>query len=308
MLMISTREFYALIESGKFHPVFTKQRHQRIPLAEVMALKQELANRASVLPHEKFIQACGVFAENAFDVNRYVTSLGYFKVPIDYIERLRVQLEVDKNVGVIKVASFGELLTALGKAAEIQKRPDLRTLVECLHMICKGDKEIADTVRAKYGREYSPEDIGRYIEYFFSWRSLDHESAKFYLEMLTGREKLLKECAYRRADPFIYYALGVDFGGEVSELLERSSLGLIHKLNFFIDGYVYGDGAVSLRDLQSMVDIIGGLLGSAKDVREGKVPKGKQGELIDNGVPKAFSRTAFFETEKKTQFNADPPK
>src|SRR3990172_5956261 len=135
---------------------------------------------------------------------------------------------------------------------------------------------------------------------------MDPESARFYFEFLMGREKLLKECAYRRADYFIYYALGIDFGGEIGELLERSCLGLMHKLNIFIDGYVYGDVAISQRDLQQIVEIIATLLGAAKSVREGRVPKGKQQGLADSLIPKAISRSEFFDREK-AEHTTKPP-
>lgn len=307
MLMISAREFTALIDAGKFHPIFTKQRHQRIPLAEVLALKSELAHRGTVIPHEKFVQACCAFAENGFDVNRYISEIGFLRVPVDYIERLRTHLNSDMNLPIIRATTFVDLMKQLGKAAEIQKRPDLRLLVECLYMINKGEKEISETVKAKYGRDYTPEDIYRYIEYFFNWKTMDPDSTRYYFEFMNGREKLLKECAHRRADYFIYYALGIDFGGEIGDLIERSCLGLMHKLNFFIDGYVYGDAAVSQRDLQSMADIIQSLLGAAKLVREGKVPKGKQSEIADKTIPQAFDRTSFFDGEKKVKFDALPP-
>lgn len=306
MLMITVREYTALIEAGKFHPIYTKQRHQRIPIGEVIALKSELAHRGTVIPHEKFVQAICAFSENAFDVNRYLSEIGYLRVPVDYIERLRTHLNSDPNLNIVRATTFIGLMQGLGKAAEIRKREDLRLLIECLYMINKGEKEISETVKAKFGREYTPEDIYRYIEYFYNWKTMDPDSTRYYFEFLNGREKLLKECAHRRADYFIYYALGIDFGGDISDLIERSCLGLMHKLNFFIDGYVYGDAQISQRDLQAMSTIIQTLLGSAKMVREGKVPKGKQGEIVDKTIPQAFDRTSFFETEKKVKFDANP--
>ena len=193
VLMITIREFYALIETGKFHPISTEQGHQRIPVAEVMAVKSEMAHRATVIPHEKFVQACCVFSSDCFDVNKYVSGAGYLKVPVDYIERLRTHLNADPNLGIIRAQSYKELMTSLGKATEIHRRADLRLLVECLTMISRGEKEISDTIRAKFGREYSPDDVVRYIEYFYNWKTMDPESARFYFEYLVGREKLLKE-------------------------------------------------------------------------------------------------------------------
>ncbi len=217
---------------------------------------------------------------------------------------MRIIAQQQGKVELIRQDSIGEFYTSLGRADEILKHPDMRLMVELLTMINKGEKEIVETIRGKYGREYGLADIMRFQEYFWNWRVMDPESVKFYFEFLQGREKVLKECAYSRADYFVIYALGIDFGGEISTLLERSCLGLLHKLNFLIDSYVYGNSAVSHKDLRSVSDIISNLLGAAQSVRAGKVPKGKQGDMMDNLVPKAVGRKSFFETESGVEFGS----
>jgi hypothetical protein len=302
MLSITVREFYALINAGKLHPLQTRQRHMRVPLAEVMSIKAEFAHRTLAMPYEKFIQAATFFTSNAVEVNGHLLDLGYPKAPVEYIQRCRAAAESDAKLDLIRVKTFGEFMVAFGRAQEILKRGDLRLLVELLTMMQKTESEIQQTIRGKYGRDYAPADVLRFIEYFWNWRTMDPESVQFYMEYVQGREKVLKECAYRRADYFIYYALGIDFGGEVAELLERSCLGLIHKLNFLIDGYVYGNSAVSQKDLESLTNIISELLGAASQVRAGKVPKGKQGGLADMLIPQAITRDKFFDAEKAAQF------
>lgn len=305
MLSITVREFYALINAGKLHPLQTRQRHMRIPLAEVMAVKAEFAHRTLALPYEKFIQATTFFTSNAVEVNGHLLDLGYPKAPVEYIQRCRAAAESDAKLDIIKVKTFGEFMVAFGRAQEILKRQDLRLMVELLTMLQKTESEIQQTIRGKYGRDYAPADVLRFVEYFWNWRAMDPESVQFYMEYVQGREKVLKECAYRRSDYFIYYALGIDFGGEVAELLERSCLGLIHKLNFLVDGYVYGNAAVSQRDLEGLTTIISELLGAASQVRAGKIPKGKQGGLADMLIPKAITRDQFLEAEKTTSFKGN---
>lgn len=302
MLAITVREFYALVEAGKLHPIHTRQRHIRVPLAEVMALKAELAHRAIALPWEKFIQAATVFSKTALEVNEHLVLLGYPRAPIEYIERQRLHVQNDPSLQVIREHSLGEFFRSLGRAQELLQRRDLRLMVECLAMIAKGEEEIAQILETKFGRGYGKDDVLRFLEYFYNWKIMDPSSVAFYFEYLQGREKVLKDCAYKRADPFIYYALGIDFGGEVGELLERSCLGLMHKLNFLIDGYVYGDAMVAQKDIMALAETISTLLTASKNVREGKVPKGKQGELADVALPKAVSRESFFAGEKKTEF------
>lgn len=306
MLSISIREFYALVNAGKFHPLQTRQRHMRIPLAEVMAIKAEYSHRTLALPYEKFVKAATFFTSNAVEVNGLLADMGYPKAPIEYIQRCRTAAESDPKLEIIKVKSIGEFTVAFGRAHEILKRQDLRLLVELLTMIQKSETEIQETIRGKYGRDYAPADILRFIEYFWNWRIMDPESVSFYFDFLQGREKVLKECAYRRADYFIYYALGIDFGGEIAELLERSCLGLLHKLNFLIDGYVYGNVAVSQKDLGNLTEIISTLLGASSQVRAGKIPKGKQDAMAAMLIPQAVTRDKFFETEKSTHFQAKP--
>lgn len=302
MLSITHREFYALVTAGKLHPVHTQQRHIRVPLAQVMALKAEFAHRALALPYQKFIEAVTCFADNAKDVNYHLINLSYPQAPSEFIDRMRILAKEGSKEPLIRQQSIGEFYRAIGRADEIVKRPDLRLLVELLTMINRGEQEIVDTIRAKYGREYGKADILRFQEYFWNWRIMDPESVKFYFEFLQGREKILKECAYNRADYFIFYALGIDFGGEVAELLERSCLGLIHKLNFLIDSYVYGNAAVSQKDLKGISDIISNLLGASQSVRAGKIPKGKQGPMVDDLIPRSVSRQGFFETENRVDF------
>jgi hypothetical protein len=306
MLQITKREFYALVDAGKLHPVNDQQKRVRVPLAEVISLKAELAHRALSLPYEKFVMAASFFSKNAVDVNQHLMTLEYPKAPYEYIERMKIQAQTHPSLEIIRAETLPDFFRTLGRAEEIVKRADLRLLVELLHMMNRGEKEIQEVIRAKYGREYAPGDILQFIQYFYNWRIMDPESVRFYSEFVMGREKLLKECAYRRADYFVYYALGIDFGGEIAELLERSCLGLLHKLSIFIDGYVYGDVAVSQRDLQTLADIVATLLGAAKSVREGKVPKSKQAGLAETLIPKAISRGEFFDREKAGHVGASP--
>ena len=306
MLSITTREFYNLIQAGKLHPIQSRQRHARVPLVEVLSLKAEVSHRALVLPYEKFIRSATFFTMNAVEINDKLAELKCPKAPLEYIERCRVAAEADSRIELIKEKSFGEFMQVLGVAREILKHDDLRLMTECLVMIQKGEKEIQDYIRGKYGREYATADILRFIEYFWNWRTMDPESVKFYFDFLTSREKVLKECAYRRADYFVYYALGIDFGGEIADLLERSTLGLIHKLNFLVDTYVYGESMISQKDLSNLTDVISNLLGAAQSCRMGRVPKGKQKELAEGMIPIAVSRDQFFETEKGTSFGTSP--
>lgn len=306
MLSITHREFYTLIETGKIHPLQSRQRHARVPLVQVLALKAEFAHKSITLPWEKFIQAVTFFTSNAAEVNRHLTDLGYPRAPIDYIDRLRASAEHDPKLEIIKEKSIGEFFRTFGRADEILRRDDLRLLVELLAMINKGEAEIKDTVKAKYGREYGDADVLRFIEYFYNWKIMDPESVKFYFQYLQGRNLILKQCAYSRADYFIMYALGIDFGGEVSELLERSCLGLIHKLSIMIDAYVYNQTGPSQKELAHLVGIIESLLGAAASCRAGKVTKGKQNDFADKFVPTAVKRESFFETEKNTTFDAQP--
>lgn len=304
MLGITKREFHALIAAGKLHPVQTALGHNKIPLAEVISLKAEYAARALSTPYEKFVRAATWFCASSMEVNAKLTILNLPKAPVEYLERLRVVTQKDPDPALIKAESAHDFFTMLGRAEEILKRPDLRLLVELLHMVNRGEEEIRQTLLAKYGRDFGVEDVARYIEYFYNWRVMDPDSVKFYFDFLQGREKLLKECAYRRADYFIFYALGIDFGGEVADLLERSCLGLLHKLNIFVDGYVYGDLMVTQNDIQKMADIISTLLGAASQMRAGRIPKGKQREVVDALVPAAYSREAFFAGEKSASFKA----
>lgn len=302
LLSITVREFYALVEAQKLHPLYTANRQIRISLAEAMAVKSELSSRAITVPHEKFIMSCTFFCPNSIDLNSLLVQLKFPRIPLDYAERLRLQAQSDPGLTLIKEKSLQDFYRTLGRADEIFKREDLRLMVEALTMIGKGEQEISQMVQAKYGRTYGKDDILRFVEYFYNWKTMDPASASFYIEYLSGREKVIKKCAYNRADPFIHYALGIDFGGEIADLLERSCLGLVHKLNFFIDGMVYGEGIVTQRDLMQMAEIISNLLGAAKSVRDGKVPKGKQKQMADTMLPQAVGRGDFFEKEKSTTF------
>ena len=307
MLSITHREFYSLIEVGKLHPLQGRSRHLRVPLAEVLALKAEFAHKTIALPWEKFIQAVTFFTTNAAEVNRHLTDLGYPRAPVEYIDRLRASAQNDPKLEIIREKSIGEFFRTFGRADEILKREDVRQLTELLTMINKGEAEIKETIRAKYGREYGDADVLRFVEYFYNWKIMDPDSVKFYFQYLQGRDLILKQCAYSRADYFITYALGIDFGGEVSELLERSCLGLIHKLSIMIDGYVYQTTPVSQKDLAHLVGIIESLLSASASCRAGKVSKPKQKEIMDNFVPTAVKRETFFEEEKKTTFSAEKP-
>lgn len=305
MLGITGREFYALVEAKKLHPIHTRQRHIRVPRAEVMALKSEYAHRALNLPYDKFIKAATYFTTNAVEINDLLAKLHYPPAPVDYIERCRLAATGDQKQELIREKSYGEFVAALGRAQEILKRDDLRLMVELLVMIQKTEKEIRDVVKAKYGREYGEADVLRFIEYFWNWHLMDPDSVKFYMEYIQGREKILKTCAYERADYFIYYHLGLDFGAEIPELLEKSCLGMIHKLNVLVDGYAFGTMAVSLKDLSSVTEIIVNVLGAAQGMRNGKVPKGRQPEVLDKMIPAAVNRTKFFEAEGATSFKVN---
>lgn len=294
ILGISKREFYALAEAGKFHPIYTAQNHMLVPLAEVMAVKAELSHKASMMPWEKFIQAQTLFTKTNSEISDRVTLLGFPRPLPEYIDRLRAEAMANPALEIIRAGSIQELWEKLSPSPEIVKRKDLQLVIECLAMISKSDEEIAQMIRAKFGRQYTQEGIGTYLEYFFDWPRMDHESVLFYTEFLQGRERLIKECAYRRADYFVYYALGLDFGGEVGELLERICLGLLHRLNFLVDAQVYQDVNVPPRELQQMAEIISQLLTAAKGVRDGKMPKMKQQEVVEHLLPKALSRQEFF--------------
>lgn len=307
MLGITVREFYALIQGQKLHPLQTKSGQHRVPLAEVIALKAEFSRRAVVLPYEKFIRAASHFTSTTNQVNDRLEDLGFIRAPNEYIERVRVQEQNHPDLSLVRVGSIHEFFKALGRVEEIARRRDIRLLVESLHMIARGEEEIRQIVRAKFGTDFEPAEIQKYIEYFYNWRIVDVDSVKFYFDFLSGRERLVKECAYRRADYFIFYALGIDFGGEIAELLERSCLGLLHKLNLFIEGYVYGDMQVSQRDLQQLAEIISTILGAAKDVRQGKVSKKDQETIVDKLLPKAVTRDNFFKAERELNFDAKPP-
>lgn len=309
MLGVTPREYNALVAAGKIHPTITVNGTNKIPLVEIIALKGEYAAQALSVPHEKFVRALTIFCPSAQDVNTQLGVADLPRVPAEYIERLRIDVQKDPEPGIIKASGARDFFAALGRAWEILKHPDLRLLTELLHMINRGEEEIRQTIRAKYGREYGPEDVARYIEYFFNWRIMDPDSAQFYFKLLPdkGREQILKQCAFRRADYFIFYALGIDYGGEVADLLEKSCLGLLHKLNIYVDGFVYGDLVVGQSDIQRLADIISTLLGAASQVRAGRVPKGKQGDLVENMVPRAYSRDQFFESEKSVTFNPQGP-
>lgn len=305
MLSITEREFYALVSAGKLHPLQTRHRHLRIPLAEVMNLKAEYAHRALAMPYEKFIQAASFFTENALEINGHLVDLGYPKAPVDYIERCRLAAK-DSKLSIIKEKTIGDFFRVFGAAQDLLRRGDFRLLVECLTMIRKSEKEIREIIKAKYGRDYGEADILRFIEYFYNWNLMDPQSVNFYMDFVQGRERVIKTCAIGRADYFIYWALGLDFGGEIPELLEKSTLGLMHKFNVMIDGYVYGTTAVTQRDLKGLAEIILDVLGAAQTCRAGKVPKGKQGGVVDNVVPAAMNRDKFFATERSANFGEGP--
>ncbi len=305
MLGVTGREFYGLVTAGKLHPIYTRQRHMRVPLAEVMGLKAEFAHRALNLPYDKFIKAATFFTTNAAEINELLGKLHYPPAPVEYIERCRMAAQSDPKLEIIREKNYGDFLTVLGRAQEILRRDDLRLMVELLSMIQKTDKEIRDIVKAKYGREYGEADVLRFLEYFWNWHLMDPDSVKFYMEYVQGREKVLKTCAYERADYFIYYHLSLDFGGEIPELLEKSCLGMIHKLNLLVDSYAFGTASVSLKDLATVTEIIVNVLGAAQGVRAGRVGKGKQADLVDKLIPAAVNRTKFFEAEGATQFKVN---
>lgn len=305
MLSISEREFYALIEAGKLHPIQTRQRHLRVPVGQVLAIKAEFAHRALALPYEKFICAATYFTDNALEINALLVELQYPKAPIDYIERCRAAAKGDAKMELIREKNLNDFMNVLGAAREILKRGDLRLMVELLTMVQKTAEEIQKTVKAKYGREFGVADILRFQEYFWNWRLMDPESVNFYMDYVQGRERVLKDCAYKRADYFIYYALGIDFGGEIPELIERSCLGLLHKFNLLVDAYAFGNVVVSQKDLLMLSEIISTMLGAAQSCRTGKVPKGKQAALLDTLVPSAVGRDKFFTMERSTTFQ--PP-
>ena len=308
VLGISEREFYSLISAGKFHPIQTHGKQYRVPLAEVLALKAELSHKTLALPCEKFIQASAFFYQNPIDVNNKLVELGYPKIPEEYIIRHHRYANIGEGPDIIKGGSFTEFIKKMGAAKDILYRRNIRLLVECLSMIGRGEKDIAEIVKAKYSRTYKPEDIEYYIDYFYNWAVMDPDSADFYFKFLQGREKMLKECAAQRSDYFIYYAFGIDFGGEVSELLERSCLGLLYKMNYLIDGHVYGDIPVSTRELQNMAHIINTMLGAAKQSREGHMfgmPKNNNKGVPENiGQPVQIKRDSFFKLEKGIEFGS----
>lgn len=305
-LGISKKEFASLIETQKIHPVKTAGGQTRVSLAEIISLRGEYAARSFAVPYEKFIKAATCFCNSAPEANSQLSVLGLPTVPVEYIERLRSAMQNDPEPGVIQAQTSKEFFVAFGKAEEILKHPDVKILAELLYMINRGEEEISQAIRAKFGREYPVDVVARYLEYFFNWRSMDPDSIKLYIKFLSEREAFLKTCAFHRADHFIFYALGLDYGGEVADLIERSCLGLLHKLNIYIDGFVYGDLVVGQADIQKLSDIIATLLGAASQVRAGRVAKGKQGDLVDTMIPKAFSRTEFFSGEKTLSFT--PPK
>jgi hypothetical protein len=306
MLSISTKEFYALVQAGKIHPFTTSGKHIKVPVAEIIALKAELSHRALAMPCEKFIMASAFFASNAVEVNQALSDLGCPRAPVEYIERLRMTARQDSSANLIRAKTLDEFFQAFGRSYELLKREDVRLMVEVLHMISKGEEEIAQAVRAKYGREYTNDEVQRFIEYFWSWKVMDPDSARFYFELIQGRNRTLKECAYKRADYFVYYALGIDYGGEVAELLERSCLGLLYKFNILVDSFVYGTAMVNQQDLQRSAELIQTILGAARDVRDGKTPKDKGKSLADHSLPNAITRGEFFKSEKETAFNAKP--
>jgi len=307
LLSITTKDFYALVQSGKLHPITTTGRHVKVPSAEVIALKAELAHRALAMPCEKFIMASAFFARNAVELNQILSDLGYPRAPVEYIERLRMSAHQDPSLNLIRGKTLDEFVAAFGRGYEILKRDDVRLLAESLHMMSRGEEEIAQSIRAKFGREYTKDEVALFIEYFWNWKVMDPDSARYYFELLQGRNRLIKESAYRRQDYFVYYALGIDFGGELSELLERSSLGLLYKFNIMLDSYVYGTAMVSMQDLQKMAELIQTILGASKDVRDGKIPKEKGKQIADQALPQAMGRGDFFKNEKETAFAPRPP-
>ena len=298
MLGISKKEFYRLVQEGKLHPLNTTSKQLKIPLSQVMALKAEMTHRQLTLPHEKFIMAMAHFTKSPFQINERLVDLGFHKAPVEYIDRLKTYVETDKDMPIIREDSLEEFFRALGSATDLVRRDDVKLMVELLTMIQKGEEEIRTIVQAKTGREYGTEDILRFQEYFFNWKAMDPESMKFYFDFVTDkREKILRDCAYRRADYFIYYALGIDFGGDIADLLERSCLGIMYKLNLLIDGHAYGEAAGSMKDLESLAKIVMTLLDGAKACRDGEIPKSKQKEFADHVIPATVSRTDFLGTE-----------
>lgn len=302
LLGISKREFYIIIKSGRFHPLMTRHGHYRLPLTEILAYKAELSHRALTLPYEKFIQASAFFAKTPTEVNNLLAGMHHPKAPVEYIERQHHYAKLASDLPVIRKETKLDFFAALGPAKEILYRQDLRLLVECLLMIQRGEKEIAETIQRKYGRKYSAEDIACFARYFYDWPPMDPESIRFYFEFIQGREHFLKECAHQRADYFIYYALGIESDGDVAELLEKSCLGLFYKLDVLIKGHVYGDATISPKEIQNMATIIGTLLGAAKSCREGKMNVSKQRDLVERVLPVAITRGDFFESEKEMDF------
>lgn len=299
ILGISNKQYYDLIETKKLHPLQTHQGHTRIPLAQVMNLKAEMSNQHLSLPYEKFIMALTNFCKTPMKVNSILTDMGYPRAPMEYIERQRNLAAVDDESDLIREESLSDFFRAVGNPEHIAKRSDVRLMVELLTMIQKGEKEIRDTVEAKTGHQYGCDDILRFQEYFFNWKMMDPESITFYMEFMSGREKLLKNVAYQRSDYFIYYALGIDFGGEIAELLERSSLGILYKLNLLIDGQVYSDISASTRDLETMTKIITNLLDAAQTARSrhGKQGEEKSIQEAESLIPESMDRASFFEEE-----------
>lgn len=305
MLGISTKEFFALVQAGKLHPLTTSGRHTKVPVAEIIALKAELVHRALVMPYERLVMASAFFASNAVEVNQALSDLGCPRAPVEYIERLRMSARQEQDPGIIRADSYDGFLAALGRSYEIIKRDDIRLIVETLHMMNRGEEEIRQIIRAKFGREYTKEEVSRFLEYFWNWKIMDHESALFYLETLQGRARTVKECAYKRSDYFVYYALGIDYGGEVSDLLERSCLGLLYKFNIMVESYVYGTAMVSQQDLLKSAELIQTLLSASRDVRGGKMPRDKAEKVVESAmVPHSITRAEFFSNEKATSFSA----
>lgn len=270
MLGLSMYMYEKLLKNGELKPVSLPNiKHRRYLLSDIQKLSVQLRRSVLGLPYDRFVMALAV-SKNYTGVNEELGRVFLPPVTSDHYHRLKIVVGKQDFAKTVKDNGIEYFFKeGLGRAIDIVSRPDIRLVADCLHLIGKGEAEIAAVIKQKFNKEFDEKELLIYLNYFFNLAGMTDESMDHYLGLLPKREASIKKSAKRRFDYVVYYALGLDYPGDIGELIERSCLGLLYEFNNEIDGRVFEGNEKKGRidTLKKYSEVIVDLFSAARDVR-----------------------------------------
>lgn len=299
ILGLSKYLYKKLLEAGELKPIMGANGRRKYVLSDVYTLAANLKRGVLGLPYDKFVMALAL-SKPYTDVNAELGRLMLPPISAEHYQRLKIVVGEQDFARLVRENGIEYFFKeGLGRTLEIAQRPDVRLVVDCLHMIGKGEKEIQEVVRKKFGKEYDEKTYLLYLNYFFNLAGMSDASMDHYFSVLPKREANVKRSARRRFDYVVYYALGIDYPGDIGELIERSCLGLLYEFNTEIDGRVFdGDKQKGQIDtLERYSKVIVDLFSAAREVRREAAGSGRGAApemVMPVELPKGMTREELF--------------